>query len=196
MNYKFATIKKWQDEITVIDIPPQNRIISFVSKARFSGNDFTKNIFLSLPRMHFFSFLCGADSSRGELEEHRSYCHSIVFVDNNNYFYPALSNIRIRDLVICGLGGYKDKLANIEIALKNLDRFYSTSFTSDLPECLDRYIAKDHNSFKSKFSDSDRLAFLRNWSRFGKNYIFPMIPLSVAAKLIYDFKDDLEFKKL
>jgi hypothetical protein len=218
MNYKFAVIENcdatcWDERIggfktcesiIVIDVPPQKRLISFINSCE------TLEFFISLPRMHFYSYIYG--------EKKRYYSHAVFFVDDeNNYFYPALPNI---DIQVCGLSGddEKNKMANIEIALNNLDRFYSTSFTCDLSDCLRLYIKKYSESSRKLFRKTGRINenhnhignnnslqfpynvhsinhiidFFSEWSAVtikGEDFISSMIPFSGTA----NFKKNLKF---
>jgi hypothetical protein len=68
MNYKFAVIENcdatcWDERIggfktcesiIVIDVPPQKRLISFINSC-----ETLLEFFISLPRMHFYSYIYG-----------------------------------------------------------------------------------------------------------------------------------------
>ncbi len=91
-------------------------------------------------------------------------------------------------------------MANIEIALNNLDRFYSTSFTCDLSDCLRLYIKK--YSLRRLFRKTGRINenhignhiidFFSEWSAVtikGEDFISSMIPFNGTA----NFKKNLKF---
>jgi hypothetical protein len=156
--------------VVVTDVPAHKRTIKYRSRLSADGVIIEKafNLFLHLPRMHFYTLFSGVQSQ-----------NSVAFLFENEYHYSCFPNIDVRGrLNICGLETQIETQTKFtrksleDFANSRLSYFFLSEFNNDI-NLLNPFVSeREKLTYCSPLETSNFMLEWENQTKVGKGLEF------------------------